>query len=52
MSPQVFRIDFRRLKFDGDEVRKITVVGNDDLHGDVSDKFRKAAMFSFLKPNP
>lgn len=52
VSPQVFWIDFRRLTFDGDEVRRITVVGNDDLHGDVSDKFRKAAMFSFLKPNP
>jgi penicillin V acylase-like amidase (Ntn superfamily) len=52
VSPQVFWIDFSRLSFEGSEVRKITVVGNYDLHGDVSGKFQKAPMFAFLKPNP
>jgi choloylglycine hydrolase len=50
VSPQVFSIDFRRLSFDAGDVKKITVVGNYDLHGDVSGSFQKATMFDFLKP--
>lgn len=52
MSPQVFWLDTKKLKFDADEpVRKLTVVGNFDLMGEVSDKLERAEMFKFLGPN-
>jgi choloylglycine hydrolase len=51
MSPQVFWIDTRKLKFDaGEPVRKLTVVGNFDLMGEVSGKLKTAEMFRFLGP--
>lgn len=50
-SPQVFWVDTKKVKFDaGEPVRKLTVVGNFDLMGEVSGKFEKAEMFHFLKP--
>lgn len=50
-SPQVFWIDLKKLKFDaGESVRKLTVVGNFDLMGEVSGKCEKAEMFKFLPP--
>lgn len=50
-SPQVFWVDTKKVKFDTSEpVRKLTVVGNFDLAGDVSDRFEPAKMFPFLKP--
>jgi penicillin V acylase-like amidase (Ntn superfamily) len=50
-SPQVFWIDLKKLKFDATEpVRKLTVVNNFDLMGEVSDKCEKASQFRFLPP--
>ena len=50
-SPQVFWVETKKLKFDaGEPVRKLTVVGNFDLMGEVSGKFEKAEMFRFLGP--
>jgi penicillin V acylase-like amidase (Ntn superfamily) len=51
MSPQVFWLDSKKLKFDaGEPVRKLTVVDNFDLAGEVSGKLEKARMFRFLGP--
>lgn len=50
-SPQVFWIDTKKLKFDdGESVKKLTIVDNFDLMGEVSGKFEKAEMFRFLGP--
>lgn len=50
-SPQVFWVDTKKLKFEaGEPVRKLNVVGNFDLMGEVSDKFEKTEMFKFLAP--
>jgi penicillin V acylase-like amidase (Ntn superfamily) len=50
-SPQVFWVDVKKLKVDaGEPVRKLTVVDNFDLSGDVSARFEKAEMFKFLGP--
>lgn len=52
LSPQVFWVDTKKLKFDTVEtVSKLTIVDNFDLMGEVSGKFEKAEMFKFLKPN-
>ena len=51
MSPQVFWIDINKLDFAaGQPVRKITVVDNYDLMGEVSGEFQEAEMFEFLRP--
>ncbi len=51
VSPQVFWVDLKKLKFDATEpVRKLTVVDNFDLMGEVSAKCEKADMFKFLPP--
>jgi choloylglycine hydrolase len=51
VSPQIFWIDLKKLKFDaGEPVRKLTVVDNFDLMGEVSGKCEKAKMFPFLPP--
>lgn len=51
LSPQVFWVDTKKLKFDaGEPVRKLTVVDNFDLMGEVSGKFVTAEMFKFLGP--
>jgi len=51
LSPQVFWVDTKKMKFDASEpVRKLTVVGNFDLMGEVSGKFEKAEMFKYLGP--
>ncbi len=51
VSPQVFWVDTKKLKFDaGGPVRKLTVVDNFDLMGEVSGKCEKADMFKFLPP--
>ena len=51
-SPQLFWVDTKKLNFDaGQPVRKLTVVDNYDLMGDVSEKFQKAEMFHFLGPS-
>jgi penicillin V acylase-like amidase (Ntn superfamily) len=53
LSPQVFWLDMKKLKFDaGEPVRKLTVVDNFDLAGEVSGKIPKADMFRFLGPLP
>ena len=50
-SPQVFWIDTRKLDFaEGQPVKKLTVVNNLSLAGDVSDKFQQTEMFKFLGP--
>lgn len=50
-SPQVFWVSLKKLKFDeGEPVRKLTVVDNFDLMGEVSGKCEKAEMFKFLPP--
>ena len=50
-SPQVFWADTKKLKFAaGEPVRKLTVVGDFDLAGEVSAKFQPAEMFQFLRP--
>ncbi len=52
LSPQVFWVDTKKLKFDeGETISKLTIVDNFDLMGEVSGKFEKAEMFKFLKPN-
>jgi penicillin V acylase-like amidase (Ntn superfamily) len=51
LSPQVFWLDTKKLKFDiGEPVRKLTVVDNFDLAGEVSGKLQAAPMFEFLRP--
>jgi penicillin V acylase-like amidase (Ntn superfamily) len=51
VSPQVFWIDAKKLKFDaGEPVRKLTVVDNFGLMGEVSGKCEKAEPFRFLAP--
>ena len=51
VSPQVFWIDLKKLKFDASEpVRKLTVVDNFELMGEVSGKCEKANLFKFLPP--
>lgn len=51
-SPQIFWIDTKSLNFDaGQPVRKLALTPDSDLSGDVSAKFARAEMFSFLKPN-
>lgn len=51
LSPQVFWVDTKKMKFDASEpVRKLTVVGNFDLMGEVSGKFEKAELFKYLGP--
>jgi choloylglycine hydrolase len=51
LSPQVFWVDVKKLDFDaGRPVRKLAVVDNFDLSGDVSGKFQEAEPFHFLKP--
>jgi penicillin V acylase-like amidase (Ntn superfamily) len=51
VSPQIFWVDLKKLKFDeGESVRKLTVVGNFDLMGEVSEKCEKAELFKFLPP--
>lgn len=51
LSPQIFWIDLKKLKFDaGEPVRKLTVVGNFDLMGEVSGRCEKAELFRFLPP--
>lgn len=50
-SPQVFWIDTKKMGFDaGGPVKKLTIVDNFDLMGEVSGKFEKAEMFRFLGP--
>lgn len=50
-SPQVFWIDLKKLSFDkGEPVRKLTVVDNFELMGEVSGRCEKAEMFKFLPP--
>jgi choloylglycine hydrolase len=50
-SPQVFWVDSKKLNFNaGESVRKLTVVDNFDLMGEVSGKFEKAEMFKYLGP--
>lgn len=50
-SPQVFWIDVNKIDFDpGQPVRKLTVVDNYDLMGDVTGKFKKVEMFAFTPP--
>jgi penicillin V acylase-like amidase (Ntn superfamily) len=51
LSPQVFWLELSDLNFDATEpVRKLTVVDNFELSGDVDDKLEKATMFRFLGP--
>jgi choloylglycine hydrolase len=50
-SPQVFWLNINRLKFDqGEPVRKLRVVDNFDLMGDVTGKLESVEMFSWLRP--
>lgn len=50
-SPQVFWLETKKLNFKaGEPVRKLTVVDNFDLAGEVSGKLRKADMFRFVGP--
>lgn len=50
-SPQVFWVDTKKLNFaEGQPVRKLTVVDNFDLAGEVSGQFKPAEMFRFLPP--
>lgn len=50
-SPQVFWIDLKQINFDaGQPVRKLTVVDNFALTGEVSGEFEPATMFQFLPP--
>ena len=47
----MFWLDIKKLRFDaGDPVRKLTVVDNFELAGEVSAKLQKADMFRFLGP--
>jgi len=51
-SPQVFWVDVKKLNLaEGQPVRKLTVVDNFDLMGDVSAKFEPTAMFKFIGPD-
>ncbi len=51
LSPQVFWVDLKKVQFnEGEPVRKLTVVDNFDLMGEVSGKFEKAEMFQFIGP--
>lgn len=51
LNPQVVWVDTKKLKFDaGESIRKLTVVGNFDLMGEVSGKFENTEMFKFLAP--
>jgi choloylglycine hydrolase len=50
-SPNVFWVDTKKINFDANQpVRKLTMVSNYDLYGDVSDKFEPSPMFEFLAP--
>ena len=50
-SPQVFWIDVKQINFDADQpVRKLTLVGNHDLTGEVSGEAEEAEMFEFIGP--
>ena len=50
-SPQVFWLETKKLKFDpAAGVRKLTVVDNFDLMGEVSGELAQAEMFRFLGP--
>ena len=50
-SPQVFWIDVKQIDFDaGRPVRKLTLVGNYDLTGEVSGEAEEAEMFEFIGP--
>lgn len=52
VSPQVFWVDLKKFKFDaGQPVRKLTVVDNFELMGEVSGQFVEAKPFPFLPPN-
>jgi penicillin V acylase-like amidase (Ntn superfamily) len=51
LSPQVFWLSLNELNFDPNQpVRKLTVVDNFNLGGDVKDKLETAPMFHFLAP--
>lgn len=51
LSPQVFWVDTKKIKFDADQpVRKLTLVDNFEHSGEVSGKFVRANMFKFLRP--
>ncbi|MDX1962373.1 MAG: linear amide C-N hydrolase [Pirellulales bacterium] len=51
LSPQIFWISLGKLDFSaGQPVRKLTVVDNYDLQGEVSGQFVPAPMFEFLCP--
>ena len=50
-SAQVFWIDVKEINFDADQpVRKLTVIDNFDLMGEVSDEAEEAEMFKFIGP--
>lgn len=49
VSPNVFWVNTRELDYSpGAGVRRLTLVGNFDLHGDVTAKFEKAEMFTAM----
>jgi choloylglycine hydrolase len=51
-SGQVFWIDVKKINFDADQpVRKLTVIDNFDLMGEVSDEAEEAEMFEFIGPH-
>ncbi len=51
LSPQIFWIDLKKLKFDaGEPVRKLSVVENYALQGEVSDQAKPTELFKFLPP--
>ncbi|WP_417847707.1 linear amide C-N hydrolase [Thalassoglobus sp.] len=50
-SPQVFWVDTKKVNFDsGQPVRKLTLIENYDLAGEVSGEFVPTPMFDFLAP--
>jgi len=50
-SAQVFWIDLKKINFDEDQpVRKLTVIDNYDLMGEVSEEAEEAEMFEFIGP--
>lgn len=50
-SPHIFWVDTKEINLaPGQPVRKLTIVGNYDLMGNVTGNFKKAKMFEFFKP--
>ncbi|TVQ63642.1 MAG: linear amide C-N hydrolase [Phycisphaerales bacterium] len=51
-SPQVFWVDLKKIDFSASQpVRKLTLIDNYTLHGDVSARGEPTEMFRFLGPN-